>query len=59
VFVLLQVDEEGYVLQAEFANAVSDLYTEESLNTLAQSKVPGCVTKGNEKSKGRYKVQQF
>jgi hypothetical protein len=58
VFVVPQVDEEGYVLTDAFANAVSNLYTEDSLKTLAKELAPHCITEANAGVKGRYKSQQ-
>jgi len=59
VFVVSQVDGEGYVLQGKFANEVSNLYTEDSLKTIVKELAPECVTLANEKAKGKYKAQKM
>ena len=46
-----QVDGECYVLPDAFVNAVSSLYTEESLKTLAKQLAPDCITKANADAK--------
>jgi hypothetical protein len=53
VFVVLQVDDEGYVIAGAFVNTVSNWYTEDTLKTLAQSKAPECITEANAYAKGR------
>ena len=53
MFVVPQVDGEGYVLPAPFANAVSNLYIEDSLKTLAKELAPACVTEANGYAKGK------
>jgi hypothetical protein len=57
VFVVSQVNEEGSVIKDAFVNAVCNLYTEDSLKSLAQSKAPDSVDKANAFAKGKYKVQ--
>jgi len=57
VFVVSQVDGEGYVLPTEFANVVSNWYKEDSLKTLVKRLAPECITQANARAKGRYKVQ--
>jgi hypothetical protein len=57
VFVVSQVDEEGFVIKDAFVKAVGEMYTDDSLKTLAQNNAPDCVTKANAFAKGRYKVQ--
>ena len=59
VFVVPQVDAEGYVLPAEFVNVVSNWYKEDSVKTLVKSLVSGCMNKANSNAKGRYKAQQI
>jgi hypothetical protein len=59
VFVVLQVDGEGYVIADAYANAVSNWYTEDSLKTLAKTLARNCTTKENARAKGRYKAQTF
>ena len=57
--VVSQVDGEGYVLSDAFVNAVSNLYTEDSLKTLVKEVVPECVDKGNAYAKGKCKSLQI
>jgi hypothetical protein len=52
VFVVSQVDGEGYVLPVEYAEAVSSLYAEDSLKTLAKEFAPDCITEANNYAKG-------
>jgi hypothetical protein len=52
VFVVSQVDGEGYVLPEAFVNAVSNLCTEDSLKTLVKELAPDCITKANAYAKG-------
>jgi hypothetical protein len=57
VFVVVQVDENGNVIEGAYINAVSDSYKEESLKALAKSKAPECIREAI--LNGRYKAQQF
>ena len=59
LFVVSQVDGEGYVQPEEFVKAVSDFYTEDSLKTLVKKLAPECITVANEKAKGKYKPQNI
>jgi len=59
VFVVSQVDSEGYVLSDAFVNDVSNLYKEDSLKTLAKQLAPHCVTESNAYAKGKCKSQQI
>ena len=59
MFVVSQVDREGYVLPDAFANAVSSLYTEDSLKTLAKQLAPDCATEANAYVKSKCKSQQI
>jgi len=59
VFVVPQVDGEGYVLPGAFVNFVIDLYTEDSLKTLAKELVPDCVTEGNAIANSKCKSQKI
>jgi hypothetical protein len=52
-----QVDEEGSLITEACVNTVGNLYTEDSLKTLARSKAPDCITKANDAAKGRYKFR--
>jgi hypothetical protein len=52
VFVVSQVDGEGYVLPDAFVNAVINLYTEDSLKTLAKAFAPDCIARANAYVKG-------
>jgi hypothetical protein len=57
VFVVSQVDGEGYVLPDKFVNVVSNSYKEDSLKTLAKILAPDSAAYGNAYAKGRYKFQ--
>ena len=59
VFVVSQVDGEGYVLTDPFVNAVIDLYTEEPLKTLAKELAPDCATEANAYDKSKFKTQEI
>ena len=59
VFVVPQVDAEGYVLPDEFVNVVSNWYKEDWLKNSAQSLVPECISEANAYATGRYKAQQI
>jgi hypothetical protein len=59
LFVVSQVDGEGYVLTAAFVEAISNLYTEDSLKTLARELAPDCITGTNTRAKIRYKAEQI
>jgi hypothetical protein len=48
-----QVDDEGYVIQDAFVNAVGNWYTEYTLKTLARDAAPDCVTAANDDARGR------
>jgi hypothetical protein len=52
VFVVSQVDGEGYVLPDAFVEVVSNLYIEDSLKTLAREFAPHCITEANAYAKG-------
>jgi hypothetical protein len=52
VFVVLQVDDEGYVLPDASVNAVSIWYTEDSLKSSVQELAPDCITAANAYAKG-------
>jgi len=56
VFVVSQVDGEGYVLPEAFVNFVSNLYTEDSLKTLAKQVAPECITEANAYAEGEFKA---
>jgi hypothetical protein len=53
VFVVLQVDGEGYVIADAYANAARNMYTEDSLKNLAKALAPDCTTKANVRANGR------
>jgi hypothetical protein len=53
VFVVSQVDGEGYVLQDEFVEAVKKLYTEDSLKNYIENLATDCITGANAGAKGR------
>ena len=55
MFVLSQVDGDGYVLTDAFAETIKNWYTEESLKTLVERLAPNCITEANARAKGRYK----
>jgi len=54
-----QMDGEGYLLSDAFAKVVSDLYTEDSLKTLAKEVAPVCITRANAHVKGKCKSNRF
>jgi len=59
VFVVSQVDDEGYVLPAPYVEAIKHFYVEDSLKTLVEKLAPDCITEANARAKGRYKAQQI
>ena len=59
MFVVSQVDGEGYVLSDAFVNAVSSLYTEDSLKALVKELAPECITEANARAKGKYRLYRF
>jgi len=59
VFVVSQVDGEGYVLTDAYLEAVKNWYTEESLKPLIERLAPDCITQANAAAKGTYKDQQI
>jgi len=59
VFFVSQVDGEGYVLPDAFTDAVSNLYTEDSLKALVKELAPKCVNLGNKYAKSKCKSLQI
>ena len=59
MFVVSQVDGEGYVLTDAYLEAEKKSYTEGSLKTLVERLAPKCITDANERAKGRYRDQQI
>ena len=59
MFVVPQVDGEGYLLSDAFVNVVINLYTEDSLKTLAKEVAPDCVTEANAHAKSKCKSNTF
>ena len=59
MFVLSQVDGEGYVLPDAFVEVMKNSYTEDALKTLVERFAPDCITDANAGAKGRYKVQEI
>jgi alkyl hydroperoxide reductase subunit AhpF len=59
VFVVLQVNGEGYVLTDEFVDAVKNLYPEKSLETLVEESAKNCSKEANPRAKRRYKSPQI
>ena len=59
MFVVSQVDGEGYVLTDAYLEAEKKSYTEDSLKTLVERLAPNCITEANARAKGRYKDQQI
>ena len=55
MFVVSQVDGDGYVLSDAFVIAESNFYTEESLKTLAKQIASDCVTEANAYGKSKCK----
>jgi len=59
VFVVLQVDAEGYVVPGAFVQAIKYFYTEDSLKTIIERSAPDCISKGNAHAKGWYNAKQI
>jgi len=59
VFVVPQVDGDGYVLSDVYVEAITNLYTEDTLKALVRRVAPGCIAKANAQAKGKYKAQQI
>jgi hypothetical protein len=59
VFVVSQVDSEGYVLADKYIQAVKVWYTEDSLQAIVERLAPNCITGANALAKGRYKDRQI
>jgi hypothetical protein len=59
VFVVPQVDEEGYVLTDAYVEAVKRFYKEDVLKTLVDKLAPDCIKGADSRAKGRYKSQQI
>jgi hypothetical protein len=57
VFLVSQVDGEGYVLPDKFVNDINTLCKGDWMKALVKRLAPGCITKANAEAKGRYKVQ--
>ena len=53
MFVVSQVDDEGYVLPAPYVEAIKSWYAEDSLKTLVEKVAPDCITGANARAKGR------
>ena len=54
-----QVDGDGYVLSDVYVEAITNLYTEDTLKALVRRVAPGCIAKANAQAKGKYKAQQI
>jgi hypothetical protein len=59
VFVVSQVDGEGYVLQDAYLKTARKLNMEDSLMTLVERLAPNCITEANERAKGKYEALQI
>jgi hypothetical protein len=59
VFVVCQVNGQGYLLPDVYMIAASNRYIEESLKTVARRVAPDCITKSNAAAKTKYKNQQL
>jgi hypothetical protein len=59
VFIVPQVDEEGYVLTDAYVEAVKSFYKEDVLKTLVAKLAPDCIKGANAGAKGRCKAQQI
>jgi 2-hydroxy-3-keto-5-methylthiopentenyl-1-phosphate phosphatase len=59
VFVVSQVDFDGYVLTDPFVDVVIDLYTEDPSKTLAKELAPDCATEANALAKSKCKTQDI
>jgi hypothetical protein len=57
VFVVSQVDGDGYVLKDAYVKLIRNLYTEDSLKDLVERLAPDCITASNSRAKGRYNSQ--
>jgi len=59
VFVVSQVDREGYVLSGAFVEVMKSLYAEDSLKTLVERLAPNCINQANVGAKSRYKTKHI
>ena len=59
MFVVSQVDGDGYVLSDAFVIVVSSLYREDSLKTLAKELATECITEANTYAKSKCKSLQI
>jgi hypothetical protein len=59
VFVVSQVDGEGYVLPDKFQEVAKEIYKEESLKSIVQNVTINCCTNANERAKGKCKAEQI
>jgi hypothetical protein len=59
VFVVPQVDGDGYVVTAPFVEALKNLFTEELLKTLVEYVAPVSITKTNALAKGWKKKKKI
>jgi hypothetical protein len=59
VFVVSQVDGEGYVLPDKFVETIKSLYTEDALKTIVQKMAPDCCTNANAGAKGKCKTERI
>ena len=53
MFVVSQVDGEGYVVTATYVEAIKHLYREDSLKALVGRLAPDCITEANSRAKSR------
>ena len=59
MFVVSQVDGDGYVLPDAFVEVMKSLYTEDSLKTLVERLAPDCINQANAHAKSKYKAKIF
>ena len=53
MFVVSQVDDDGYVRTDTYINVVKNMYPENSLKTLVESVAPNCIKVANANAKGK------
>ena len=59
MFVVSQVDFDGYVLTDPFVNVVSNLNIEDTLKSLAKELAPDCAIEANAYAKSKCKTQEI
>ena len=59
MFVVSQVDGDGYVLSDAFVEYLKRLFIEDSLKNLVERLAPNCITYFNAHAKSKYKAKIF